>query len=185
MDAKRLWRTVRLWISRDRSAFIRKSHIFAEFGENSTISSRIIPLYPELISIGNNVRIAANVSFITHDMIHAMLNNRIGNSFNFKEHMACIKIDDNVFIGAHSIIIGNTHIGSNVIIGAGTLVNKDLEGGYIYAGVPAKKIGKFTDFVKRREMENLYPDGMYRNGDSIGEDLKSCLWESFNKRQLL
>ncbi len=75
MDAKRLWRTIRLYTCKDRNKYIRKAHIFAEFGENSTMSSRKIPLYPELISIGNNVRLAANVSLVPHDMIHAMLNN--------------------------------------------------------------------------------------------------------------
>lgn len=67
MDAKRLWRTIRLYTCKDRNKYIRKAHIFAEFGENSTMSSRKIPLYPELISIGNNVRLAANVSLVPHD----------------------------------------------------------------------------------------------------------------------
>ena len=75
MDLKRLWRTFRLWTSKDRSEYIRRSHIFASFGKNSTMSSRKIPLYPELISIGDNVRLAANVCLVPHDMIHAMLNN--------------------------------------------------------------------------------------------------------------
>lgn len=77
MDLKRLWRTIRLCTTRKRSDYLRRAHIFAAFGENSVMSSRKIPLYPELISIGNNVRLAANVSLIPHDMIHAMLNNRI------------------------------------------------------------------------------------------------------------
>ena len=70
---KRLWRTIRLCTSRNKSKYIRKSNIFAMFGEYSTMSSKKIPLYPELISIGNNVRLAANIPLITHDMIHAML----------------------------------------------------------------------------------------------------------------
>lgn len=75
MDFKRLWRTFRICISRNRSAYIRKTKIFANFGEHSTMSSRIVPLYPELIYIGKNVRLAAKVSLVPHDMIHAMLNN--------------------------------------------------------------------------------------------------------------
>ena len=73
MDAKRLWRTIRLYTCKDRNKYIRKAHIFAEFGENSTMSSRKIPLYPELISIGNNVRLAANV------MVDERLNKRLQN----------------------------------------------------------------------------------------------------------
>lgn len=52
MDKRRLWRTFRLWTSKDRSKYLRKAHIFAQFGENSTMSMRKIPLYPELISRG-------------------------------------------------------------------------------------------------------------------------------------
>ena len=78
LDLKRLWRTFRICISRNRSVYIRKAKIFANFGENSTVSSRVVPLYPELIYIGNNVRLAAKVSLVPHDMIHAMLNNAGG-----------------------------------------------------------------------------------------------------------
>ena len=127
MDLRRLWRTFRLWTSRNRSEYIRKAHIFAEFGKNSTMSARKVPLYPELISIGDNVRLAANVSLITHDMIHAMLNNWQGGT-GYREYMGCIRIDDNVFVGANSTILANVHIGSNVVIGAGSLVNKILRG---------------------------------------------------------
>jgi len=179
MDAKRLWRTIRLFTSRNRSAYIRKAHIFANFGEKSTMSSRKVPLYPELISIGNNVRLAANVSLVTHDMIHAMLNNRQGNSTPFREYMGCIRIDDNVFVGANTTILANVHIGSNVIIGACSLVNKDLESGYVYAGVPAKKICTLDEFVSKRQFYAVYPEDMKRRGDSIEDKHASLIWEYF------
>lgn len=119
------------------------------------MSARKTPLYPELISIGNNVRLAANVSLIPHDMIHAMLNNRKEKNDVFREYMGCFKIEDNVFVGANSTILADVHIGSNVIVGAGSLVNKDLEGGFVYAGVPAKKIGTFEEFVMKRKNRQL------------------------------
>jgi acetyltransferase-like isoleucine patch superfamily enzyme len=37
-------------------------------------------------------------------------------------------------------------IGDNVIIGAGSLVNRDIPGGTVAAGVPAKVIGKIDDY---------------------------------------
>ena len=82
-------------------------------------------------------------------MIHTMPNNRIEGT-GYREYMGCICIDDNVFVGANSTILPNVHISSDIIIGAGTLVNKDLEGGYVYAGIPAEKICKFEDFVEKR-----------------------------------
>lgn len=195
MERKRLWRTLRMICSKNRDEYVRRAGIFAEFGENSTISSRVIPLYPELISIGNNVRLAAKVTLIPHDMIHAMLNNRViddnqkhieddttlcnTRESTFREYMGCIRIDDNVFVGACSTILADVHIGSNVIIGAGTLVNKDLEGGYVYAGVPAKKICSMEEFIKKREMSVNYPTEWSRCGDSVPNELKEYLWNEF------
>ena len=45
-----------------------------------------------------------------------------------------------------SIILDNSLINSNIIIGAGSVVleNSILESGYLYAGVPVKKIKKLT-----------------------------------------
>lgn len=53
----------------------------------------------------------------------------------------CPTIGDNVDIGYGTIIIGNVKIGNNIVIGANSLVNKDLlDENFIYAGSPAKKI---------------------------------------------
>lgn len=58
-----------------RTQYLKKKKVFGGIGENVMIQSRKIPLNPERIILGDNVRIASNVSFITHDVIHNMLNN--------------------------------------------------------------------------------------------------------------
>ena len=180
LDLRRLWRTFRICVSRNRSAYIRKAKIFANFGENSTISSRIVPIYPELIWIGNNVRLAAKVSLVPHDMIHAMLNNMGGGTTRqFKENIGCIRIEDNVFVGTNTTILADVHIGRNVIVGAGSLVNKDLKGGYVYAGVPAKPICRFDVFVEKRKQAVAYPQEYHRIGDSVPCVLAEWLWNDF------
>ena len=77
MTRKRLWQTIRLWSmmsSVKRVNYLRKKHIFGEIGENVTIMDRKIPLYAKLIRIHNNVRLASNVTFATHDITHFVLN---------------------------------------------------------------------------------------------------------------
>ena len=59
---------------------------------------------------------------------------------NRKEGGACPIIQDNVNIGANVVIIGPVKIGSNSIIGAGSVVLKDVEPNSVYAGNPAVKI---------------------------------------------
>lgn len=44
---------------------------------------------------------------------------------------------DNVYVAANATVIGDIHIGDNVIIGAGSVVTKDLAGNGVYVGNPA------------------------------------------------
>lgn len=55
------------------------------------------------------------------------------------------------FVGTNSTILYDVKIGNNVIIGAGSLVNKSIPDGVIVGGVPWKIIGKFDDYKKRIE----------------------------------
>lgn len=55
-------------------------------------------------------------------------------------------IEDDVLVGMGSIILNGAIIPSNVIIAAGSLVgqNKKLESGWLYAGIPAKKVRQLS-----------------------------------------
>lgn len=143
--------------AKGRGEYLKK--IFYEVGENVFYQPRVIPLYPKLIRLHNNIMIASGASFTTHDAIDVVLNG-ISNKFrnyDFKEEIGCIEIMDNVFVGARTIILYNTMIGENVIIGAGSLVNKDLPSNGVYAGVPARHICSFDDFVnKKMKSERAY-----------------------------
>lgn len=68
----------------------------------------------------------------------------------FPEKVGCIEIMNNVFIGYNSTVLPNVRIGENVIISSDTVVTKDLELNGVYAGVPAKKISSFDDYVAKR-----------------------------------
>ena len=148
-----MWWTVRLLFIRggkQRADYARKKGIYAGIGENVSIQSRVVPLYSELIKLHNNIAIARNVDFCTHDIIHRVLN-RMSGDFKFEERIGCIEIMDNVFIGSNSIILYGTKIGSNVIIASGSVVTKDCMPDSVYAGCPARRIGSFSDFVEKRK----------------------------------
>ena len=98
-----------------------------------------------MISFGNNVHVASGVTFINHDVSHAMLNH-MDMEHRYKQRFGEIKIGSNVFIGSNSSILYDVTIGDNVIIGAGSLVNKDIPSGSVSAGVPAKVVGSFDDY---------------------------------------
>ncbi len=162
-----------------RAAYLKKHDILYHIGDNCMTMFRKIPLYPKLISFGDNVWIASGVSFITHDVIHRMLNSRCGD-IGFQENIGCIDIKDNVFIGADSTILPNVTIGSDVIVAAGSLVNKSIRGG-VYAGVPAKYVCSLDEFIEKRRQ---YPQIEITYGESglSKETLADC-WKEFNERE--
>lgn len=151
---KRLWHSFRIALmlsSGKRVEYLKKHNIFGAIGKNSIWRDRLIPLYADKIFLGNNVRCGSKVTFITHDVIYSMLNNRKGNDFEFKEHIGEIHVGDNVFIGTNSTILYDVNIGSNVIIGAGSLVCKDIPSNCVVGGVPAKVISSFDKFVEKQK----------------------------------
>lgn len=62
----------------------------------------------------------------------------------------CCEIYDNVFIGADATILSDVAIGPNAVVAAGAVVTKDVLPGTVVAGIPAKVIGSFDDFVAKR-----------------------------------
>lgn len=124
---------------------------------------RTFPADPELISIGDNVKIASGVLFINHDIVASMLNKKF-DTREFVNKKGCISIGDNVMIGAGTILLPNVKIGSNVIIGAGAIVCKDIPDNSVAVGVPCRVVGDFYNTVEKyRDLQQLSLDENWRN----------------------
>lgn len=159
-----------------RAQYIRDHDLFYHMGNNCMTMFRKVPLYPKLISIGDNVWIASGVTFAPHDVIHRMLNNCTEGG-SFREYADCIEIRDNVFIGTNTTILPGVRIGKNVIVAAGSLVNKDLPDNGVYGGVPAKHICSFEAFVGRREQLDCVTLEHGKKG-LTADSVEKC-WERF------
>ncbi len=135
-----------------RTKYIVKKNIFYKVGDNFNFQPRKIPAEPKLIKFGNNVTVASDVTFITHDIFHEVLQNL--NKGEFTYYARAIEIGDNVFIGSNTTILPNVKIGNNVFIGAGSVVTKDIEDNSVVVGNTAKKIKTFDEYLeKRKEFE--------------------------------
>lgn len=149
MNFKRMMYSLRFFAffnAEKRGDWARKKGIFRATGKSVRLPAMLIPLYPECIAFHNNIGIGSGVRLVTHDALHGLFNRmEIENAGKYQEQIGCIEIMDNVFIGANSIVLGNVRIGPNVIVGAGALINRDLEPNSVYAGVPARKVGTFED----------------------------------------
>lgn len=135
-----------------RTKFLyRHKVLFKSLGDNILFQPRKFPDEPELISIGNNVMIASDVTFVTHDIFHFLYHNM---GYDINQLRNCIQIGDNVAIGTRVIILPNVKIGSNVIIGAGSVITKNIPNNSVVVG-NSRIVGTFDDLLKRREAARL------------------------------
>lgn len=103
---------------------------------------------PYLITISDNVRISYDVCFITHD----------GGTFSFRykekyknvTSFGKIFVGSHTFIGARAIIMPGVRIGSNCVIGAGSIVTKSIPDNSIVVGIPGKIIGTCDEYAERK-----------------------------------
>lgn len=95
-----------------------------------------------LIEIGDDVTIT-NCTILAHD---ASLKKDIGYS-----KVGKVKIGNRCFIGWGSIVLPGVTIGDDVIVGAGTVVSKDIPSDSVVVGNPAKIIGKKSKLISKHK----------------------------------
>lgn len=108
-------------------------------GNNSGIGLRTVMNGAGGISIGNNVVIGPEVMIWTQNHIYA--NPKIPIMYQGWEYKPVI-IEDDVWIGARVIILPGVKIGKGSIVGAGSVVTRDVAPSVICMGFPARKIGE-------------------------------------------
>lgn len=144
-------------------------------------------MYSNLVFLHNNVHIASSVGFVTHDIIHKMLNIKYSKTGggNFVEKVGCIEVMDNVFIGSGTRILYNTRIGTNVIIGSDSLITKDIPDNSVYAGVPARYICSFDEYVeKHKKYSEDFKKKFRRDAvKEIDDELATSIYEDFKKQR--
>ncbi len=113
-------------------------------GRNVTIqyTAQIDDVYPYLIRIGDNCSIANEVRILAHD----------ATPFKFTggcTRLGRVEIRDNCFIGERAIILPGVTIGPNVLIAAGSVVNRDIPPNACVAGIPARMYGRFDEMIEQ------------------------------------
>ena len=106
---------------------------------------------PWLITIGNNVHITADCAFITHDGGTLILRQEVPDL----EWTAPIAIGNDVYIGVRSLIMPGVTIGNRCIIGAGSIVTKNIPDNSVAAGVPARVIKTTDEYLETMKKKSL------------------------------
>jgi acetyltransferase-like isoleucine patch superfamily enzyme len=117
----------------------------AKIGANCAIQINKLASEPYLVEIGNNVAIAPNVTFITHDGASFILRDE----FPTIRYFGKIIIEDNCFIGSRSIITAGVRIGKGSIVGPMSLVIRDVKPGSLVLGNPAIQVSTVEKYKER------------------------------------
>jgi galactoside O-acetyltransferase len=144
--------------------------IFAEIGEGTTV---LPPFHANMggkyVHIGSQVFINYNLTLVDDTDIYIGSHCMFGPNVTLstaahpisprlrKEHYQYnlpIVIEDNVWLGASVVVLAGVTIGENSIIGAGSVVTKDIPPNVVAFGTPCK--------VQREISED---DELYYNGD--------------------
>lgn len=126
--------------ARVRKVYLRRLGV--KMGENtySNIGFRVvIEGYKTRVIIGKNVSIAPNVTMVACSSAN---NGKKINEIEYVKNCLWkqdkIVIEDDVWIGANVVILPGIHVGECAVIGAGSVVTKNVEPYTIVAGNPAK-----------------------------------------------
>ena len=114
-------------------------------GKNFYTNHNVTILDGAKVTFGDNVFIAPNCVFSTAG--HAIDSEQRSRGL---EIALPITVGDNVWIGTNVSVLPGVTIGNNTIIGAGSVVNKNIPEGVIAAGNPCKVIRKITEEDKKK-----------------------------------
>lgn len=113
-----------------------------KIGNNTGMSSTAIICNYD-IEIGDHVNFGGNTVIYDTDFHALDPKIRLDKARDKKEaKKAKVKIGNNVFVGAHTTILKGVTIGENSVIGACSLIAKDIPANEIWAGNPAKFLKK-------------------------------------------
>lgn len=115
------------WFINVYPAFLRKVKKM-DIGENVKIAplAHIDKTYPQGVHIGNRTAVLKGAFVLTHDSVRRIHTDTY--------------IGSDCYIGINSIILPGVKIGNEVIIGAGSIVTKNIPSNCIAVGNPAKVI---------------------------------------------
>ncbi len=132
---------------------------FKKLGSNSLIDYKTYFRYPSKISIGDNVAINRGCEFYPSFLVNGgdiTIGNNVVLSPNVKIYAighdsktksldgiaGHVLIEDDVWIAANSILLPNVRVGRGSVVGAGSVVTRDIPPNSIAIGAPARVIKK-------------------------------------------
>ncbi|WP_312420870.1 acyltransferase [Anaerospora hongkongensis] len=111
-------------------------------GHNTNIEQNVHIICHDSLKIGRDVSITANCAIVDVTHPYNILTEKIGTCIS--SETSKVIIGDGTFIGIGSVILPNVIIGKRVVIGANSVVTKDIPDYSIAVGNPARVIKRFN-----------------------------------------
>lgn len=123
--------------------------IFTSVGKNFYANFNLTIIDCCKVTIGDDVLIGPNVSIVTpvHPLRYQDRNMRVkedGTVFDY-EYAKPITVGNNCWVASNVTIIGGVHIGNGCVIGAGSVVTRDIPDNSLAVGNPCKVIREITE----------------------------------------
>ncbi len=116
-----------------------------KIGKNFFANYHCVMIDVAPITIGDNCLLGPNVSIYTAG--HPLHPQTRASGY---EYGKSVTIGDNVWIGGNVVIVPGVHIGDNTVIGAGSVVTKDIPDMVLAAGNPCRVIRSITEEDRRK-----------------------------------
>ena len=154
-DFETIGKIIKELFGKSENAFVNPP-FYCDYGKHIEVGKNFFANYNctildiAKVVIGDNCQMAPNVAIYTAGHpIHPLTRNTL------YEYGVEVTIGDNVWIGGNTVICPGVHIGSNTVIGAGSVVTKDIPDWVIAAGNPCRVIRSITDTDKKFYFKNL------------------------------
>lgn len=142
--------TVKELLGKSEGAFINPP-FYCDYGKHIEVGRNFFANYNctlldvAKIKIGDNCQMAPNVAIYTagHPIYPVTRNSAY-------EYGKEVTIGDNVWLGGNTVVCPGVHIGNNVVIGAGSVVTKDIPDWSLAAGNPCRVIRQITEADKKK-----------------------------------
>ena len=155
-DFEKIEKIVKELLGKSEGAFINPP-FYCDYGFNIEVGKNFYANYNCTIldvgkvTIGDNCMFAPNVAIYTAGHpIHPDSRN------SMYEYGIQVSIGDNCWLGGNTIVCPGVKIGNNVVIGAGSVVTKDIPPYSLAVGNPCRVIRKITE-------KDHMPDGIEKN----------------------
>lgn len=119
---------------------IKTKNNFVTIGENVQINFYCVIYGGAGVKIGNDVMIGPHVMIASGNHDFLQVDRPMRHAGNIEK--GPIIIEDDVWIGSHVCILDGVKIGKGSVVGAGSIVTKNIPEYSVIAGVPAKVLWK-------------------------------------------